>query len=454
MSSILEALYFKSPRVLQNAGISYTGRRTNQRRYSEPFPTRLLDYRNRSRWREEQVLAFRDGRLNDTLYLAAQTPFYKQLFQSLGADWRDFCDPNTFAELPMTTKADLRRGPLDFAARPLVASDQVLRTSGTSGSALAVNKSRNAVAEQWAVWWRYRMTHGLTISTWVALFAGRRVIPEQAGPPYWRVNRPGKEVRYSAYHISPTTAEAYVRDLNTRRVPWIHGFASAISNLAHLMLLAGVSLDYRPTAVTLGGENLKSWQADNIEHAFGIRPVQHYGLAESVANLSQCSMGSLHVDEDFAMVEFVPTDESAAMQIVGTNFGNGAMVILRYATNDLVSLETVSCECGAWGRVVASLDGRGDDTLVLPDGRVLGSPEDAFRAIPGVAEAQIIQRSGGELLVQYVKGIGWSNATPSEIEKNIRDFVGHLVNLTVREVSAVEKTQSGKTRLVVSEARE
>ena len=36
--------------------------------------------------------------------------------------------------------------------------------------------------------------------------------------------------------------------------------------------------------------------------------------------MSQCEPGSLHVDEDFAAVEFIPIDETTCTEIVGTNF--------------------------------------------------------------------------------------------------------------------------------------
>jgi len=59
-----------------------------------------------------------------------------------------------------------------------------------------------------------------------------------------------------------------------------------------------------------------------MEAAFGLRPIQHYGMAEGVANISQCENGKLHVDEDFAAVECLPIDEggeSDCYKVIGTN---------------------------------------------------------------------------------------------------------------------------------------
>ena len=40
-----------------------------------------------------------------------------------------------------------------------------------------------------------------------------------------------------------------------------------------------------------------------IERAFGVLPLEHYGMAEAVANVSMCPSRRLHVDEDFAATE-------------------------------------------------------------------------------------------------------------------------------------------------------
>jgi len=44
--------------------------------------------------------------------------------------------------------------------------------------------------------------------------------------------------------------------------------------------------------ITVGAENLLPQQADLIEQAFGARPRQHYGMAEAIANSSECERGA------------------------------------------------------------------------------------------------------------------------------------------------------------------
>ena len=72
----------------------------------------------------------------------------------------------------------------------------------------------------------------------------------------------------------------------------------------------------KPRVITFGAENLLGPQARAIREIFGVDPVQPYGLAEMVANASQCPEGRLHIDQDFAAVKLVPTGDGA-YRVVG-----------------------------------------------------------------------------------------------------------------------------------------
>src|SRR5699024_7730561 len=148
------------------------------------------------------------------------------------------------------------------------------------------------------------------------------------------------------------TASVYVEKLNAYGARWIHGFSSAIANLATVIIDQGLMVNAPVRWVTLGGENVTALQMDTIEAAFGIRPVQHYVLAAGAAIFSTCPHGRLHVDEDFAWVDFVPED-SGLTRVLGTTFANTARVLVRYDTGDLARLDTDSaCACGFGGRIV------------------------------------------------------------------------------------------------------
>lgn len=453
VSSILnrENIYFRSSALLQDVLSSAAGAGVDRSRYSGSYPEVEVEYTARSSWSADELHAYALSRRIQSLALASQTTYYRRVFAGLGAEWFELVDDDAFSCIPKTLKSALREQPEAFAPRHPVASDQMARTSGTTGSSVGVLRSRSAVDEQWAVWWRYRGWHGVTRDEPCALFAGRRIMRADQGHPYWRRNVPGRELRFSTYHISPGSAPAYIDRLNRFNPRWIHGFSSAIANLAACVVEQGLEITAPIQWVSLGGENVTKLQTDTIRAAFGVHPIQHYGLAEGAANFSTCTEDRLHVDEDFAGVEFVP-EGNGVTRVLGTTFANRARVLLRYDTGDLARLaRTTQCGCGFGGRIVESLDGRGDETITLPDGRLVGSPEDAFRTDLGVAQAQLLQRVDGSILVSYVPSALWTNTSLQRIEGALREFLGHQIRISFREVSDLPRTAGGKVRLVVKE---
>ena len=170
-----------------------------------------------------------------------------------------------------------------------------------------------------------------------------------------------------------------------------------------------------------------------IERAFGVRPIEHYGMAEAVANSSQCPARRQHVDEDFAAVEFIPTADGSAWRVIGTNFTNRALPLIRYEVGDHVQLADKPCACGLPGRVLSSIDGRQEDYVILRNGARLGrirkftqlpvgvgfgirDPETA-RRVASVSDAVVI----GSRLIQEIEA-----CKPHDVNERVTRWLSEI----------------------------
>ena len=204
--------------------------------------------------------------------------------------------------------------------------------------------------------------------------------------------------------------------------------------------------------MTTGAENLLPHQAAAIERAFGVRPTQHYGLAEGAANISQCERGSLHVDEDFAAVEFIPTGKDGLHRIVGTNLTNTATPLLRYDTQDLATLrDGSSCGCGRPGRVVERVDGRLEDYVVLRNGARIGRMDHIFKDMVRIQEAQIHQAAPGEMTIRVVRGAGYGDDDERALHRETLKRLGDDMDVRIEYVHSLPRSRTGKLRFVLSE---
>ena len=183
------------------------------------------------------------------------------------------------------------------------------------------------------------------------------MVPTRAeSAPFWRYNYPGRQLMFSTYHLNKRNLPLYAAELRRSKPRWLHGYPSLLALVAAFLVETGTDLGYEIKWVTIGAESLLPHQAEIIRRGFGCRPVQHYGLTEAVANISECPLGSLHVDEDSAAVEFVPSTDRAGTRIIGTNFSHSAFPLLRYDTQDDATLGVASCSCGRPGRVIHEIE--------------------------------------------------------------------------------------------------
>jgi phenylacetate-CoA ligase len=452
-----EAIYQRLPILLQNLACSFVGWRTERTRYDSQFDKIFEEVLARTFWSEDQIVDFRNRRLASMVQSGvAAIPLYSEKFSEAGLAPSDVSSLADLASLPIITKDEARERAADLVSTAISGKTRMVHTSGTTGAALRFPVTVRAVQEQWAVWWRFRQWHGIERGTWCGLFAGRSIVPStQQRSPFWRTNHPGRQLLFSGYHMSEASLPAYVEELRRRRLPWLHGYPSLLALLASYMLEHGVDLGYQLRWISTGAENLLPHQAATIERAFGVKPIEHYGLTEGVANISECELGSLHVDEDYAAVEFVPVGQDGAHRIVGTNLTNPVAPLLRYDTQDVATVVAGStCRCGRPGRVVERIDGRLEDYVVLRNGARIGRMDHIFKDMVNIQEAQIRQARPGELTICVVRGAGFGEKDEQDLIRETAKRVGPETDVRIDYVQSLPRSKTGKLRFVVSEIPE
>ena len=450
MSLASKKLYDALPIPLQNVACSLYSWSLNSRRYDSAFDRELAEAEERLNWSADRLANYANERLQRFVMHAATTvPYYRRVFAEAGLDPATVRSVEDLAPLPILTKSEaVKQG--DALRSEAVPKKQIMmtHTSGSTGAGFHFATTRTADREQWITWWRYYRMHGISRGTWSAAFLGPHVLPiDQSSPPFWRYDVAAHRIFFSAYHLSDANLPSYLTALRRWRPQWIQGRPSSLILLASYILDSGDDLDHEVRWVTCGTENLSAHQSELMTRAFGVRPVQHYGLAEAVANISEHPDERLVVDEDFAAVELLANGDSGSARIIGTNVTNYATPLIRYDTGDVASIGSTS-----FPRTVLSMDGRENDFIVLKDGRKIGAVNRIFEDCLKIREVQIRQRDPGAVLVLVVKRPNYSAEDEALLQANLHSCLGHDIDAEIRYVPEIEKTPSGKLRIVVSDA--
>ena len=453
MREWVNPVYTRLPFFGQHLVCDIHGAYMNCRFFGAKYKEILDAYIRRSFLSNNALREYRDNKLKTFFEHAVKTTsYYSKLFADIGISTKDVQSLNDLHKLPVMKKHNVQDCFDDLQSTDVSRNDKILiNTSGTTGMPLNIYTTTIGLIEMYAVWGRYYHWHGITPGKdWCAVFGARPWVDvSQKKPPFWRYNHFGRQILFSAFHMIQENIKYYVSEIRKRQPPWIQGFPSLIVLLANYLLEHRQTLGYPVKHVTFGAENVFSYQIEAVKEAFGVRPRQHYGLVEAVANISECELGKLHVDEDFAAVEFIPRGDGT-FALLGANFTNPAMPLIRYDTNDFVTLDENECDCGRPGRVIKEIDGRIEDYIVKKDGTKIAQMDSIFKGLTSIRAAQFYQDKPGSFTLRIVRGENYSKSDERKLLVRIAVRVGPETEVQLDYVNDLERSSGGKVRLFIS----
>ena len=367
-------------------------------------------------------------------------PLYRKLYDEVGFRPERFRSLDDLQQIPPLSKSRLKGASIeDILARGIdPASCQWVATSGSTGVPLQILLGRFERCWHRAVAWRILFENGFR---WTDRTLEIRMT---LGPVHW-LQQMGIAPKDWFSILQPP--EDWVSILNRRHHSCIIAGAGTLDRFAGAM--TGHSR-HRPKLVFSDSEPLTPQARTRIRHAFGVDPVDVYGMVEASNFAWQCEeRQGFHVSADSHVVEVdAATGESGPLLV--TALGMWSMPIIRYETGDLAAWATNLCRCGRTLPVLATIHGRAIDSILLGDGRQLLWP--FFHEILGrfsqVIEWQVCQ-TGPLMLVVRVVLRDQQRENLSKVDAALREQLPPKVSLRVDSVTAIATGANGKRRLVI-----
>lgn len=416
-------------------------------------------------WDGERMLDFQRRKLEAILDFSRASTFYQGHWRDAPDDRRAASEHPALDGLPVVTKDDLRRCLEHFPVAgwhrgsPLKKRLVTVKTSGSTGVPMTFLRSGDQESWFWAL--RLRMWQ------WGGYVPGE---------PYLTLNLNARtkwvkrfqdvlfRCSYHGFNANRGDVDAVLRDLESKGVRHLVGYATSLYLLAQAMAERGIANPGVRSILSTGDSLLPTYRR-LIEQVFGVRVVDYYGAGGEGFHLaSQCEQGGLyHLHPENAVVELLrdgrPARPGELGEIVVTQLDNRAMPLLRYATQDvaLAAPAGTTCPCGRHMPVIEGVQGRVPDIVMAPDGSALVVHffTILFEYLSGIEQFQIEQDVADRITARIVRQADYRQP---EVEAKVRHEVGQATDgslgVDFEYLDHIPTAASNKRRLVISNLRD
>lgn len=347
---------------------------------------------------EEQLREMRDKRVRWMVRYAAETvPFYRDFFRSERIDPGEIQCAEDLDRFPLIDKQVVREQPERFVSTSRWGRTALpFPTTGSTGAPLTVFHDRYSLLANAA----YSEREREAVRRVVGRGLNHRAISIDYSTSTGHLSRgflrentflPIGAKRTSLSLLEPM--ERIVAAINECRPVVISSYGSYLELLFKTIATQGIPMHlpkvlvYASDVMTDGGKHL-------IEEDLGVTVLSKYNAVEAFKIGFSCEERTgFHLHDGLTHVKIVDADGQRVAkgekgEVVISNLINRGTVLLNYRLGDVASATDERCPCGRTLPLLASLEGRIEDIIHLPDGRFVHP-----RLVCGVLEnrAEVVQ---------------------------------------------------------------
>ena len=281
------------------------------------------------------------------LFAYKNTKYYSDLFKKLDINPHDIKSIQDFQKIPFVDKDIIRENYNDFLVANIPENKKLtVTTGGTSGSPTGYIQSSNVWAKELAYYMHFFGKYNYSPMDLKASFRGGD-FSNVPNDEYWFMNPVNNEFVFSPTNINSDTIEKYVNFLNKIKPKFFYGYPSSILFLLCNMQERNLNFNFCVDAVFLISEAFSKEDVNKIKDFFKCPVASTYGHSERLvlAESTGDSIVDYKVNRRYGYFELINENNSIIEsndkkgEIVGTEFDNYAMPILRYKTGDFTSYE-------------------------------------------------------------------------------------------------------------------
>jgi phenylacetate-CoA ligase len=320
----------------------------------------------------EERKAFQLEKLKETVAWARERiPFYRRKLEELKITENDINSLEDIAQLPVTTKNDLRDNyPFDLCAVPMSEVVRIHASSGTTGKPVTGPYTASDLA-QW--------TECMARNLWAAGIREDDIVQNAYGHGLFTggfgFHQGASAIGCTVVPTSSGQTERQItlmKDFRTNALFCTPSYALTIAERAEEM-----KINFKDLPLRVGVFGAEPWtpaMRREIEERMNIKAHEAYGLTELCGpgvSFDCEAQDGMHINEDYFYPEVVdpltlePLPPGEKGELLFTSLQRRAMPMIRYRTKDITLLRRETCTCGRTLVKMEKVTGRTDDMLII-----------------------------------------------------------------------------------------
>ena len=391
-------------------------------------------------------------------YSYENIPYYRDIFESVNLHPSEINSLRDLGKVPITDKDMAREaGESLYIPSSLKKNIKYGKTGGTTGIPLFYKKDAKTRSVGWGAYFRWLDSIGVkSSSSKVSLWGAPTVLDTTFTKTLFERSKNwiNNTIVINSFNINSKTLPKIVRIIEEKNPEIIHGYLSAILQLAYFLDVNNIKT-INPKVILPTTETLLPPYRIFLEKIFGCEVFDQYGCGECGSIAFECDKHSgLHVAMEHCIMEIVDKDSKGRGDVVVTDLDNMAMPFIRYRNGDQAEFTSTKCSCGRNSPLVKNILGRNTDTIILNDGSkvhgvfftdIMG--EFNFVENKEIRRFQVYQRVPGSIDFK-IEGNYLNPKNEDLLSKALR---GYFDNVTITYHNYLNEDSSGKFRYVVSE---
>ena len=391
-------------------------------------------------------------------YCYVHVPYVKSMLDQARVKVSDIRGALDLQCLPLLSKADIRKNREQLRSRE-ARNLRSFTTGGSTGEPLIFDLGKLRIGSQVANRQRVYRWWDVPVGTReFALWGSPIELTRQDRIKGFR-DRLLRTRLFPAFNMNEAVMSEYLDALG--RHPWrqIFAYPSALYQLCLLARKQGRNLRTLGIKVVfVTSEMLFPYQRELIADTFNCPVGNGYGGRDSGFIAHECPQGGMHIIADSVIVETVrpdgrPTRPGEVGDIVVTDLYSQEAPFIRYITGDVGVVSDRRCPCGRALPLFDRIDGRSNDVILTPDGRIMNALGVVYplRELAGIEQFRICQKELDRFHIQLVTNGDFHPESENILLRKWEQLMNCPLHVTFEYLSDLSRENTGKFRHVISE---